>query len=133
MMYIQAKISLGICVLSIAAMVGCASNSNSTASHSRQAEYWIWHCYWDKRISTGSKGKVDDQRIDPKSNKGQVRHIEGAAYILSTQNNTEIRLPFDENTRIDRPAHVGDWVEAYTDQGGRARVIRNVDDQISLE
>jgi hypothetical protein len=45
----------------------------------------------------------------------------------------EVRLPVDENTRIDRPAHVGDWIEAQMDQAGRARIIRNIDDQIVLE
>lgn len=64
---------------------------------------------------------------------GQVRKIEGAAYVVHMNNQREIRLPVDENTRIDRPAHVGDWIEAQMDQGGRARIIRNIDDQIILE
>jgi hypothetical protein len=33
----------------------------------------------------------------------------------------------DENTRIDRPAHVGDWVEVFVDGKGRAVLIRNID------
>ena len=64
---------------------------------------------------------------------GQVFQIEGAAYVVHLKNRTEVRLPVDENTRIDRPAHIGDWVEAQMDQAGRARIIRNIDDQIILE
>lgn len=64
---------------------------------------------------------------------GQVLKIEGAAYVVHMNDQREIRLPVDENTRIDRPAHVGDWIEAQMDLGGRARIIRNIDDQIILE
>ena len=64
---------------------------------------------------------------------GQVSQIEGAAYVVHMKNHTEVRLPVDENTRIDRPAHVGDWIEAHMDQTGRARIIRNIDDQILFE
>ncbi|MGE0474192.1 MAG: hypothetical protein AB7P17_11220 [Nitrospirales bacterium] len=68
-----------------------------------------------------------------RSVQGQVFQIEGAAYVVHTKNQIDIRLPVDENTRIDRPAHVGDWIEAQLDQDGRARIIRNIDGQISLE
>lgn len=64
---------------------------------------------------------------------GQVFQIEGAAYVVHINDQIEARLPFDENTRIDRPAHIGDWIEAQVDQEGRARIIRNIDDRISLE
>jgi len=65
--------------------------------------------------------------------RGQVHHIEGAAYVVHTKTQGEVRLPVDENTRIDRPAHKGDWIDAYVNEAGRAIVIRNVDDQIVLE
>jgi len=68
-----------------------------------------------------------------KTVEGQVFQIEGAAYVVHMKNHTEVRLPVDENTRIDRPAHVGDWIEAHIDEAGRARTIRNIDDHISLE
>ncbi|GJL60532.1 MAG: hypothetical protein NPIRA03_33890 [Nitrospirales bacterium] len=64
---------------------------------------------------------------------GQVFKIEGAAYVVHVNDQIEARLPFDENTQIDRPAHVGDWIEALLDQSGRARIIRNIDGHISLE
>ncbi|MGD9850166.1 MAG: hypothetical protein AB7T38_02755 [Nitrospirales bacterium] len=64
---------------------------------------------------------------------GQVFQIEGAAYVVHMNDRIDVRLPVDENTRIDRPAHVGDWIEAQLDQNGRTRTIRNIDGQISLE
>jgi hypothetical protein len=39
----------------------------------------------------------------------------------------ERRVAHDENTRIDRPAHVGDRIEAFVDDRGRAVLIRNID------
>lgn len=65
--------------------------------------------------------------------RGQVHHIEGAAYVVHTETQSEVRLPVDENTHIDRPAHKGDWIDAYINEAGRAMVIRNVDDEIVLE
>jgi len=65
--------------------------------------------------------------------RGQVHHIEGAAYVVHTESHMEVRLPFDENTQIDRPAHKGDWIDAYMNEAGRAMFIKNVDDQIELE
>ena len=65
--------------------------------------------------------------------KGQVKKIEGAAYILTLLDGTELRLPIDQHTTIDRPAHIGDWLEAYTDDSGRALQIRNIDKEIVLE
>ncbi len=68
-----------------------------------------------------------------RSVRGQVHHLEGAAYVVHTENQSEVRLPVDENTSIDRPAHKGDWIDAYVNDAGLAIVIRNVDDQIDLE
>ena len=53
--------------------------------------------------------------------------------MVLTKNQNEVRLSVDENTRIDRPAHKGDWIDAYVNEAGRAVVIRNVDDQIVLD
>ena len=59
--------------------------------------------------------------------RGQVLAIEGGAYVIREVSGEERRLSHDENTRIDRPAHVGDKIEACVDQGGRATEIRNID------
>ena len=59
--------------------------------------------------------------------KGQVAAVEGGAYVVQEVGGTERRVAHDENTRIDRPAHVGDRIEAFVDDGGRAVLIRNID------
>ncbi|HMI39049.1 MAG TPA: hypothetical protein VK500_04020 [Nitrospiraceae bacterium] len=63
---------------------------------------------------------------------GQVTAVEGGAYVLQEVSGIERRVAHDENTRIDRPAHVGDRIEAFVDDKGRAVLIRNIDqDEIS--
>jgi len=59
--------------------------------------------------------------------KGQVTGVEGGAYVLQDISAIERRVAHDENTRIDRPAHVGDWIEVFVDDKGRAVLIRNID------
>ena len=58
---------------------------------------------------------------------GSVLLLEGGAYVLRLLDGSERRVALDENTRIDRPAHVGDRVEAFLDDSGRAVLIRNID------
>ena len=59
--------------------------------------------------------------------RGQVTAVEGGAYVLQEVSGIERRVAHDENTRIDRPAHVGDRIEAFVDDRGRAVIIRNID------
>ena len=59
--------------------------------------------------------------------KGQVTVVEGGAYVLQEVSGIERRVGHDENTRIDRPAHVGDRIEAFVDDRGRAVLIQNID------
>jgi hypothetical protein len=59
--------------------------------------------------------------------RGQVTAVEGGAYVLQEFSGIERRVAHDENTRIDRPAHVGDRIEAVVDDSGRAVLIRNID------
>ncbi len=65
--------------------------------------------------------------------RGQVHAIEGGAYVVHTGEHVVIRVPLDENTQIDRPAHKGDWIDAYLHESGGAIFIQNVDDQIVLD
>jgi hypothetical protein len=58
---------------------------------------------------------------------GQVTAVEGGAFVLQVVSGNERRVAHDENTRIDRPAHVGDRIEAFVDDRGRAVLIRNID------
>jgi hypothetical protein len=59
--------------------------------------------------------------------KGQVTAVEGGAYVLQDAHGVERRLGHDENTRIDRPAHVGDRIEVFMDDRDRAVFIQNID------
>ena len=47
---------------------------------------------------------------------GQVQALEGGAYLIRDAQGQEIRVPHDENTRIDRPAHVGDRIQSWFDR-----------------
>jgi hypothetical protein len=58
---------------------------------------------------------------------GQVQSLEGGAYLIRNAQGQEIRVPHDENTRIDRPAHVGDRIQSWFDREGRAVLIRSLD------
>lgn len=58
---------------------------------------------------------------------GQVQVLEGGAYLIRNAQGQDIRVPHDENTRIDRPAHVGDRIQSWLDSHGRAVLIRSLD------
>jgi hypothetical protein len=116
--------------LSIVGITGCANLMSEPTSH--QAAL-------GQGIVEGTKGYQQLQEDPTMRNgivtkvRGQVHHIEGAAYVVLTSNLSEVRVPVDENTEIDRPAHKGDWIDAYVNHAGRAIFIRNVDDQVELE
>lgn len=58
---------------------------------------------------------------------GQVQALEGGAYLIRDAKGQDIRVPHDENTRIDRPAHIGDRIQSWLDHQGRAVLIRSLD------
>jgi hypothetical protein len=60
---------------------------------------------------------------------GQVQAVEGAAYLVRDIRGQEHRIPHDENTKIDRPAHVGDRIQSWFDRHGRAVLIRSLDEE----
>ena len=109
---------------------GCAGQSGEI--NTRQADIGLG-------IVEGTKGfqEIQSRKMMPKKLgsdiNGQVIQIEGAAYVVRTLNNKEVRLPLDENTKIDRPAHRGDWIRASVDESGVARLIKNIDDQVVLD
>lgn len=119
-----------IFIMSVAWLTGCANQMPEPTSH--QAALGLG-------IVEGTKGYQQLQEDPMIRNevvtkvRGQVHHIEGAAYVVHTKNHSEVRLPVDENTQIDRPAHKGDWIDAYVNEAGRAMFIRNVDGQVVLE
>jgi hypothetical protein len=123
----QGWMSVGLVIMGL---VGCVGQQEFMDS--RQAAIGLG-------IVEGTKGYQQIQQEALSANRhmrkvqGQVFKIEGAAYVVHVNDRIEARLPVDENTQIDRPAHVGDWIEAQLDEAGRARIIRNIDGHISLE
>ncbi len=116
-------------ILSLVWLTGCVSQMSEPTSY--QSALGLG-------IVEGTKGSRQLQEDSMTGRhvrrvRGQVHHIEGAAYVVHTDSQQEVRIPVDENTRIDRPAHKGDWIDAYMDEDGRAIRIRNVDDQIIFE
>jgi len=85
-----------------------------------------------KGIVQGTLGAHPDWQARPAPSgatavAGQVLALEGGAYVIEQNDGSQQRLSHDENTRIDRPAHVGDNIQAWIDERGRAVLIRNVD------
>lgn len=79
-------------------------------------------------LGVQSEGQIRLARpADTQFIQGSVLLLEGGAYVLRLLDGSERRVALDENTRIDRPAHVGDRVEAFLDDSGRAVLIRNID------
>lgn len=119
----------GWLLILIYSLVGCGLTTPTVDSRQEDIGFGIVE---------GTKGI---QQIQQASNvegfrqnlRGQVIRLEGGAYVIRAKTGQEVRLPLDQDTSIDRPAHVGDWIEAQLDRRGRARHIRNVDDQILLE
>lgn len=75
------------------------------------------HSVWEARLVPSHASELS----------GQVVELEGGAYVIQGKGDVQYRLPLDENTRIDRPAHVGDRIHAWMDDRGRALLIRNID------
>ena len=120
----------GFLAVWILGVMGCVSQSATPASHQEALGLGIVE---------GTKGyqQVQKELMPSMQNlskiRGQVRHLEGGAYVIQTEGQVSVRLPIDENTRIDRPAHKGDWIDAYMNDAGQAVYIHNVDDQVILE
>jgi hypothetical protein len=107
--------------LMLVVATGCAQSSMEDYS-SRQEHLGMG-------IVSGTLG--EQQRVAQPSGEpsvvGQVQVLEGAAYLIRDAQGREIRIPHDQNTRIDRPAHVGDHIQSWLDHRGRAVVIRSLD------
>ncbi|MCA9419695.1 MAG: hypothetical protein KC592_01680 [Nitrospira sp.] len=117
-------------VLVLLSLVGCVGSQESVDSQQGAIGLGIvegtkGYQYLQQKQLTEQLGMQDLQ--------GQVTQIEGGAYMIRDAQGTAVRLPLDENTQIDRPAHVGDWIGARLDSSGRALNIRNIDGYISLE
>lgn len=107
-------------------MVGCSAVSDEQPRS------------WDEEslgqgIVEGTKGyrslshEAETRPVGESVVTGQVVQIEGGAYVIKTVEGVAYRVPHDQDTRIDRPAHVGDWIQVHFDQRGRGRTIEHVE------
>ncbi len=119
-----------IVMMGLAGLMGCANQMAEPTSH--QVALGVGIVEGTKGYQQLQDDPMGSQGVATKV-RGQVHHIEGAAYVVFTNNRKEVRLPVDENTQIDRPAHKGDWIDAYLNAAGLAMYIQNVDDQIDLD
>ncbi|MER3423423.1 MAG: hypothetical protein C4293_09530 [Nitrospiraceae bacterium] len=56
--------------------------------------------------------------------RGEVLKIEGSAYVIKESSGREIRLPVDQDTRMEHTPKVGDKIVAQMAEDGRTRSIR---------
>ena len=106
------------------AIAGCAANGNvQDAVQEALGRGIVRGTLGDQQQGAFSSAPQEGTQVVS----GQVLALEGGAYVIEEFSGRERRLPLDENTRIDRPAHVGDHIEAYLDERGRATHIRNID------
>ncbi len=110
--------------LATLAVAGCVSMETGTTTQQEDRGLGIVH---------GTLGARLELSVEPRrppgalSMTGQVVGLEGAAYLVRDGAGEEVRVPHDENTRIDRPAHIGDRILVLFDGAGRAERIWNVD------
>ena len=117
-------------ILTMTALWGCA-HDHTSGPDTQQADIGLG-------IVLGTRGYQEVQKelavpgAYSKAVEGQVTKIEGAAYLIRNIAGDIHRLPVDQNTSIDRPAHIGDWIQAYLDRRGRAIFIRNIDEEFQV-
>jgi hypothetical protein len=115
------KLVVVFCLVGVAG-AGCRSVGQSGSDQELMGEGIVrgtlgTHPEWQARLVPAGSTAVA----------GQVLELEGGAYVIQQRDGGQQRLPLDENTRIDRPAHVGDRIQAWLDDRGRALLIRNID------
>jgi hypothetical protein len=111
---------LGLFVITVS-LIGCGTTH--TTSNLEQENRGMG-------IVQGTLGTVNGVSIPSHAStvmRGQVLGLEGGAYVVRTSSGEEVRVPLDENTSSDRPAHVGDHIEVHFDAAHRALQIRNID------
>ncbi len=118
------RVTVVVGALCLCAAGGCATKGGDPLA--MQQEDLGKGIVWGSLASQeqGEKGLRDEtSRVSV----GQVVGLEGAAYLVRESSGQEFRVPHDENTRSDRPAHIGDRIQASLDRQGRAIRIHNLD------
>ncbi len=113
------------CVLLSLWITGCAQSA--LHSHSPQEDLGMGIVSG----TLGAQARSTQQAAEPVTSSvvGQVQALEGGAYLVRDVRGQEHRVPHDENTKIDRPPHVGDRIQSWFDRHGRAVLIRSVDEE----
>lgn len=105
-----------------ASLLGAGCNIAGTSRQEDLGRGIVW--------STLGAQLAEDVRFSIPANafafRGQVTAVEGGAYVLQEVSGIERRVAHDQNTRIDRPAQVGDRIEVFVDDRSRAILIRNI-------
>ena len=107
----------------VVGLEGCADLGDASLSRQESLGEGI---VWGARAARGELQDGTTPHIGHRV-AGQVVALEGGAYVLRADSGAEVRIPHDENTTSDRPAHLGDRIEAALDKAGRAVLIRNID------
>lgn len=112
------------CLSAMLCVTGCAQSV--LQEHSSQEDLGMGIISGTLGAQRQSAVPAGDQ--SPGSLVGQVQAVEGGAYLVRDARGYEHRIPHDENTKIDRPAHVGDRIQSWFDRHGRALLIRSLDE-----
>lgn len=113
-------------ICSSAVLISCATSSDRSAGQLKQENLGrgiVEGTTGYREISRDAAASVEHGRTMV----GQVVTLEGGAYVIRTRDGREHRISHDQNTSIDRPAHVGDWIHVEFDEQGRARAVHHAD------
>lgn len=109
------------------ALLVLATSCAQTASPAQSSQEYLGLGIVSGTLGEQKRQGLSTRELSSTSVVGQVQSVEGAAYLIRDTHGRELRIPHDENTRIDRPAHVGDQIQSWLDHHGRAVLIRSLD------
>ena len=100
-----------VCAALALALSGCATGAGEPSD----------------KASGMRQGGTASELPDAKSRivRGQVLQIEGSAYVVRERQGREVRLPVDQDTRMEHTPKVGDQIIAQVAEDGRTRSIRS--------
>lgn len=109
------------------ALLVLATSCAQTVSPAQSSQEYLGLGIVSGTLGDQKRQGLSTRELSSTSVVGQVQAVEGAAYLIRDTHGRELRIPHDENTRIDRPAHVGDQIQSWLDHHGRAVLIRSLD------
>lgn len=109
------------------ALLVLATSCAQTVSPAQSSQEYLGLGIVSGTLGEQKRQGLSTRELSSTSVVGQVQAVEGAAYLIRDTHGRELRIPHDENTRIDRPAHAGDQIQSWLDHHGRAVLIRSLD------